>query len=64
MSARQFADGALNHAVLVHPFFELLGLLIAPPLLQKLVMLTYYDGAMRLLGAGTHSERRGQLRQW
>jgi hypothetical protein len=27
-----------------------LGLLIAPPLLQKLVMLTYYDGAMRLLG--------------
>ena len=50
MSARQFADGPLNRAALVHPFFERLGLLIAPPLLQKLVMLTYYDGAMRLLG--------------
>ena len=53
MSARQFADGALDRTALVHPLFELLGLLIAPPLLQKPVVLTYHDGAMRLFGRHT-----------
>ena len=32
MSAGQFADSALDRIALVHPLFELLGLLIEPPL--------------------------------
>jgi hypothetical protein len=34
-------------------FFELLSLLIATSLLQKLVVLTYHDGAMRLFSGYT-----------
>src|SRR5258708_67613 len=50
MSSRQFSDGAFDRITLLHLFFKLLGLLIAASLLQKVVMLTYHDGAMNLSG--------------
>jgi hypothetical protein len=53
VSTCQFADGALNGTTLVHSFFEPLSLLITPSLLQKLVILTNHDGAMRLSGGHT-----------
>ena len=55
MSARQFTDGALNGTALVHALFERFSFLIAPAFLQKLVMLTNDDRAMRL--AGGHAVR-------
>ena len=53
MSASQFADRAFDSIALLHPLLELRALLVAPPLLQKLVILTDHDGAMRLSGGHT-----------
>jgi hypothetical protein len=53
VSARQFADRAFDRITLLHPLLELRTLLVAAPLLQKLVILTDHDGAMRLSGGNT-----------
>ncbi|HXO98248.1 MAG TPA: hypothetical protein VN857_16780, partial [Chthoniobacterales bacterium] len=53
MSTRQFADSAFDRVALLPPFFELFSLLVAAPLLQKVVILTYHDGVMRLSGGHT-----------
>jgi hypothetical protein len=48
VSAREFADSAFDCAALLHPLFERISLLLAASMLQKVVMLTGYNGAMRL----------------
>jgi hypothetical protein len=48
MSTSQFADSAFNGITLVHVLFKLLA--FEPPLLQKVVILTYQDGFVRLFG--------------
>jgi len=50
LSARQFADSVFDRITLMHPSFELFSLLVAAPLLQKVVKLTYHDSALRLSG--------------
>jgi len=58
VSTCQFTDRAFDGVALLHPFFERFSLLLAPPLLQKLVMLTDYDGAMRLVSWHTLRAQR------
>ena len=58
MSARQFADRAFDPVTLLHLFLELWTLLIAAPLLQKLVILAHDNSAMRLSGGHTLRAQR------
>jgi len=58
VSTRQFADSAFDCAALPHSLFERFSLLLATSLLQKVVMLTDYNGAMRLSGGHTLRAQR------
>ena len=53
MSPGQLADGAFDCAALLHPLFEGFSLLLPPSLLQKVVMMPNYNGAVRLSGGHT-----------
>jgi hypothetical protein len=55
-------DSAFDRVALLHSFFELFSLLIPAPLLQKVVILIYHNGAMKLSG-GVRSTVQAMLKK-